>query len=201
MPATAPCRPAQSRPNRDGHPRAPETASEDIAFGTFDSPLGTVLLGVTSRGVRYLALGDAAGDLERDLRAAIPWASFSRGLKVPPCWREEISSRLSGAPPRMELPLHTGGTTFEEAVWAALRRIPHGEQRSYQQIAAKIGRPTAARAVAQACAHNAIAVLIPCHRVIRGDGTLGGYRWGIARKQTLLDAEHRAAETSPRANP
>lgn len=169
--------------------------SEDIAFGTFDSPVGTVLLGLTARGIRYLALGDSAVDLERGLRATLPWASFSRNVNVPAPWRVEIVHRLRGAPPRVDLPLHTEGTPFEETVWAALRRIPHGEQRSYQQIAADVGRPTAARAVAQACAHNNVAVLIPCHRVVRQTGELGGYRWGMERKQALLDAERAAAET------
>ena len=169
--------------------------SEDIAFGTFDSPVGTVLLGLTARGIRYLALGDSGTELERSLRAALPWASFSRNVKVPAPWRDEIVRRLHGAAPRVDLPLHTEGTPFEETVWAALRRIPHGERRSYQQIAADVGRPTASRAVAQACAHNNVAALIPCHRVVRQTGELGGYRWGVERKQALLDAERTAAET------
>ena len=185
------------RPVQCPVPRTPATRrlSEDIAFGTFDSPVGTVLLGLTARGIRYLALGGSAADLARGLRAMLPWASFSRNVKVPAPWHDEIVSRLRGAPPRVDLPLHTEGTPFEEIVWAALRRIPHGEQRSYQQIAADVGRPTAARAVAQACAHNNVAVLIPCHRVVRQTGELGGYRWGVERKQALLDAERAAVET------
>lgn len=195
MSALAPSR--SVRPGRSplAHPSTPGRLSEDIAFGTFDSPVGTVLLGLTARGIRYLALGDSAAELERGLRATLPWASFSRNLKVPASWREEIVRRLRGAAPRVDLPLHTEGTPFEETVWAALRRIPHGEQRSYQQIAADMGRPTASRAVAQACAHNNVAVLIPCHRVVRQTGELGGYRWGVERKQALLDAERAAAET------
>ena len=185
------------RPSQRPLPHTPTAGrlSEDIAFGTFDSPIGTVLLGLTARGIRYLALGDSVVDLERGLRAALPWASFSGNVKVPAPWRDEIVRRLRGAPPRVDLPLHTEGTPFEETVWAALRRIPHGERRSYQQIAAAVGRPTAARAVAQACAHNSVAVLIPCHRVVRQTGELGGYRWGVDRKQALLDAERAAAET------
>ncbi|MFA6165198.1 MAG: methylated-DNA--[protein]-cysteine S-methyltransferase [Gemmatimonadaceae bacterium] len=191
---------ASSRSTRPGqrplaHSPAAGRLSEDIAFGSFDSPLGTVLLGLTARGIRYLALGDSAAGLERDLRATMPWASFSRNVRVPAPWRDEIVRRLRGASPRVEIPLHTEGTPFEESVWAALRRIPHGEQRSYQQIAADVGRPTASRAVAQACAHNNVAVLIPCHRVVRQTGELGGYRWGVERKQALLDAERMAAET------
>lgn len=196
MTALAPSRSARAGQRSMAHPAATGRLSEDLAFGTFDSPVGTVLLGLTARGIRYLALGDTSAELERGLRSALPWASFSRNVKVPAPWREEIVRRLRGAPPRVDLPLHTDGTPFEESVWAALRRIPHGELRSYQQIAAAVGRPTASRAVAQACAHNNVAVLIPCHRVVRQTGELGGYRWGVERKQALLDAERAAPETS-----
>ena len=195
MTALAPSRSARAGQRSLPHPTAAGRLSEDIAFGTFDSPVGTVLLGLTARGIRYLALGDSAAVLERDLRATLPWASFSRNVQVPAAWRDEIVRRLRGAAPRVDLPLHTEGTPFEESVWAALRRIPHGEQRSYQQIAADVGRPTASRAVAHACAHNNVAVLIPCHRVVRQTGEVGGYRWGVERKQALLDAERVAAET------
>lgn len=195
MSALAPSRSARAGQRSLPRPSTTERLSEDIAFGTFDSPVGIVLLGLTARGIRYLALGDSIAELERGLRSSLPWASFSRNVKVPVPWREEIVRRLRGAPPRADLPLHTEGTPFEESVWAALQRIPHGEQRSYRQIAADVGRPTASRAVAQACAHNNVAVLIPCHRVVRQTGELGGYRWGVERKQALLDAERRAAET------
>lgn len=195
MSALAPSRSARVGQRSLAHPSTAVRLSEDIAFGTFDSPVGTVLLGLTARGIRYLALGDSAAELERGLRAALPWASFSRTVQVPASWRDEIVRRLHGASPRVDIPLHTEGTPFEEAVWAALRRIPHGERRSYQQIAADVGRPTASRAVAQACAHNNVAVLIPCHRVVRQTGELGGYRWGVERKQALLDTERAAAET------
>lgn len=200
MPVVARSRTARSRGRSLPRSPAAHRLSEDIAFGTFDSPIGTVLLGLTAHGIRYLALGDSADELERVLRAALPWASFSDNVRVPTAWRDEIVRRLHGAAPRVDLPLHTKGTPFEEAVWAALRHIPHGERRSYQQIAADLGRPTASRAVAQACAHNNVAVLIPCHRVVRQTGELGGYRWGVERKQTLLDAERAAAETRRPAN-
>jgi AraC family transcriptional regulator of adaptative response/methylated-DNA-[protein]-cysteine methyltransferase len=196
MPTFAPSRSRHPSPRAARYDPVPRSAAEDIAFGQFDSPLGIVLLGVTARGIRYLALGDSAAALEREMRAALPWASFSRTLSVPDEWHEEITRRLAGAAAHTPLPLHTNGTPFEESVWAVLRRIPRGERRTYQQLAAEIGRPTAVRAVAQACAHNNVAVLIPCHRVVRADGTLGGYRWGVDRKQTLLDAERTPAETS-----
>ncbi|MBM3906864.1 MAG: methylated-DNA--[protein]-cysteine S-methyltransferase [Gemmatimonadetes bacterium] len=96
----------------------------------------------------------------------------------------------------MKLPLDPLGTSFQRLVWEELRRIPRGATRSYREIAERIGRPTAARAVAQACARNPIAVVVPCHRVVRDSGELGGYRWGVERKQALLNAERAAAETS-----
>ncbi|MDP1891732.1 MAG: methylated-DNA--[protein]-cysteine S-methyltransferase [Gemmatimonadaceae bacterium] len=195
MSAIAPSHAGRASQRPLPHTPTAQRLSEDIAFGAFDSPIGTVLLGLTARGIRYLALGKSGAELERGLRAALPWASFSRNVKVPAPWRDEIVRRLRGLAPRVDLPLHTQGTPFEETVWAALRRIPHGERRSYQQIAADVGRPTASRAVAQACAHNNVAVLIPCHRVVRQTGELGGYRWGVERKQALLDAERAAAET------
>ena len=175
---------------------APVPAAEDLGVGTFESPLGTVILGVTSRGIRFLALGDSPAALERTLRQALPWASVSTGVRVPAEWQAEIRRRLAGERPRLDLPLHTAGTAFQETVWAALCRIPMGETRTYQQLAKTIGHPTATRAVAQACAHNDVAVLIPCHRVIRSDGGVGGYRWGEVRKERLLAVERSAAETS-----
>lgn len=184
-----------SRPHRRGISK-PVPAAEDLGVGTFESSLGTVIVGVTSRGIRFLALGDSPAALERTLRQALPWASLSNGLRVPVEWQDEIRRRLTGVPPRLDLPLHTAGTAFQETVWAALCRIPVGETRTYQQLAKTIGHPTATRAVAQACAHNDVAVLIPCHRVIRSDGAIGGYRWGEARKQRLLAVEQSAVETS-----
>lgn len=186
-----------SRPQRRGIPKQ-VPAAEDLGVGTFESSLGTVILGVTSRGIRFLALGDSPAALERTLRQALPWASLSNGVRVPVEWQEEIRRRLAGETPRLDLPLHTAGTAFQETVWAALCRIPVGETRTYQQLAKTIGHPTATRAVAQACAHNDVAVLIPCHRVIRSDGGVGGYRWGEVRKQRLLAIEHAGVETSRR---
>lgn len=172
-------------------------AAEDLGVGTFESPLGTVIVGVTARGIRFLALGDSPAALERTLRKALPWASLSRGARVPAEWQYEICRRLAGEKPRFDIPLHTSGTEFQETVWAALCRIPSGETRTYQQLAKVIGHPAATRAVAHACACNDIAVLIPCHRVVRSDGNAGGYRWGVTRKQALLQAERTASE-SPR---
>jgi AraC family transcriptional regulator of adaptative response/methylated-DNA-[protein]-cysteine methyltransferase len=106
-------------------------------------------------------------------------------------YAEQIVSQIRGGDPR-SLPLDITGTDFQRQVWDALRRIPLGQTRSYQAIAAELGRPSAVRAVAQACAQNRLAVVIPCHRVIRQSGELGGYRWGLERKQRLLDRERSA---------
>jgi AraC family transcriptional regulator of adaptative response/methylated-DNA-[protein]-cysteine methyltransferase len=108
-------------------------------------------------------------------------------------WMQELARRIEGGPPAVELPLDVRGTAFQLKVWKALLEIPRGAVASYGEIARQVGEPRAVRAVANACAANRIAVLIPCHRVIRGDGSLGGYRWGLARKRTLIDRERTAS--------
>jgi AraC family transcriptional regulator of adaptative response/methylated-DNA-[protein]-cysteine methyltransferase len=100
-----------------------------------------------------------------------------------------LEAYLAGRLTQLELPLDLQGTAFQLLVWRYLRRVPRGETRSYAEVAQGIGRPQAARAVARACAGNRVAVLVPCHRVVRGDGTISGYRWGVARKRALLEAE------------
>jgi AraC family transcriptional regulator of adaptative response/methylated-DNA-[protein]-cysteine methyltransferase len=104
-------------------------------------------------------------------------------------WIDALNRHLAGTQPHLDLPLDIRATAFQLRVWKYLTSIPYGEVRSYAEVAAGIGRPTAARAVARACASNTLAVVIPCHRVIRGDGAPAGYRWGLARKRALLDRE------------
>ena len=166
-----------------------------VSFGAFDSSLGVLLVAATEHGICFVAMGDDTAALKRDLHAAFPRASITEDASLLEAWAHEIERLLAGAAPTVALPLCTSGTPFQERVWAELRRIPSGERYSYQALAARIGKPTAARAVAQACARNRVAVLIPCHRVVRGDGELGGYRWGVARKSAILDAERDASET------
>ncbi|HZY87854.1 MAG TPA: methylated-DNA--[protein]-cysteine S-methyltransferase, partial [Gemmataceae bacterium] len=108
-------------------------------------------------------------------------------------WLAELLAHLEGRRPHLELPLDVQATAFQWRVWQELRAIPYGSTRTYTQIAERLGQPTAARAVARACATNPVSVVIPCHRVVRGDGSLGGYRWGLARKQALLDQEKAVA--------
>jgi AraC family transcriptional regulator, regulatory protein of adaptative response / methylated-DNA-[protein]-cysteine methyltransferase len=163
-----------------------------IEFGTTPTPLGQMIVAFTDRGVCSVALGDDARALEADLRAQFSAAEVTpAGARA----KERIASvvaAVGGADVPIQLDL--SGTDFQLLVWRALQRIPRGETRSYGALAASLGRPSAARAVARACAQNHVAVVIPCHRVIREDGDLGGYRWGVDRKQRLLDQESMASK-------
>jgi len=177
-------------------PAPPPTSSArgDVRFGVFPTALGVLLVAATPRGVCHVALGDDAVALEQALRSALPEHTLIADAPGVASWVPSIEARVAGRH-SADVPLDAPGSEFQERVWAELRRIPHGEHCSYQELAARIGQPTAARAVARACATNRVAVLIPCHRVIRGTGALGGYRWGIGRKQALLDAERTSSET------
>jgi AraC family transcriptional regulator of adaptative response/methylated-DNA-[protein]-cysteine methyltransferase len=163
-----------------------------IRYTTAGCPLGRLLLAATDCGVCALYLGDRDGPLEAELGREFPEAERRReaGLRD---WLAELLVHLKGRRPHLELPLDVQATAFQWRVWQELRAIPYGSTRTYTQIAERLGQPTAARAVARACATNPVSVVIPCHRVVRGDGSLGGYRWGLARKQALLDREKAAA--------
>lgn len=167
-----------------------------IAWATGATPLGRVLIGATARGICALAFGDSDAALARDLAAEFPAATLA---PMPAAsrpeftrWMRALNDHLAGKLPTLDLPLDVQGTAFQLLVWRYLRKVPRGETRSYREVAAGIGRPGAARAVATACAGNRVAVAIPCHRVIRGDGRLSGYRWGVVRKRALLAAERAA---------
>ncbi|NKF23839.1 methylated-DNA--[protein]-cysteine S-methyltransferase [Solimonas sp. C16B3] len=171
-----------------------------ISYAHGDTPLGPVLIGASDRGICFLQFGDAAAALLAALRdeypaaRIAPMAAEQAGLFGD--WMQRLGEHLQGRRPRLDLPLHTRGTAFQLEVWNYLQTIPYGELRSYTEVAQALGRPNAVRAVARACATNKVALLIPCHRVIRGDGALAGYRWGLARKRTLIDTEraHRDGE-------
>jgi len=158
-----------------------------IEFGTTSTPLGEMIVAFTDRGVCSVALGDDARSLEADLRAQFSAAEIAPAGAIASERIASVVAALGGAD--APVPLDLSGTDFQLLVWRALQRIPRGETRSYSAIAASLGRPTATRAVARACAQNQVAVVIPCHRVIREDGKLGGYRWGVDRKRQLLDQE------------
>lgn len=159
-----------------------------IRFTTRSTPIGELLVAATPRGVCAVTLGDDAGELEAALRREFPRAFIGRDDAALSEWADQAAAGVAGAPLE-PVPLDVPGTDFQWEVWRALQAIPAGATRSYRDIAITIGRPSAARAVARACASNRVALLIPCHRVVRGEGTLGGYRWGVERKSELLARE------------
>ncbi len=169
-------------------------AGLEIRWSLVDTVLGQALVAATERGICAVALGDDAQALERELRDEFPHATLQRvdsgrDAFLAPRLRAvaDALAQQSGT-----VPVELVGTAFQLRVWQALMRIPAGQTRSYAELAASLDAPKAARAVARACASNRVAVLVPCHRVIRGDGTPGGYRWGLPRKQALLQAEKNA---------
>ena len=169
---------------------------ETITYACADTPLGTMLLAATSAGICALRFGSEA-DLRADLTAEFPGARLVDDLSAMQPWVQAAQLHLSGHHPALDLPLDISATAFQHRVWAALQSIPYGEVRSYSQVAEMIGQPTAVRAVARACAANPVALAIPCHRVVRSDGALSGFRWGADRKQELLSQEQRSAACTP----
>jgi len=159
------------------------------AFG--DSSLGLVAVAATEKGICAVLFGDSPADLTEDLQARFPNAIFESAEAGSDFerWVERTVAYLEGEPTHFDIPLDVRGTAFQELVWRALRDIPEGQTASYVEVAQRIGRPNAARAVAGACAANPAAVVIPCHRVVRTDGGLSGYRWGTDRKHRLLERE------------
>ena len=181
--ATLGMRPSEYRSGAPGEP---------IRFAVVRSYLGPVLVAATERGICAIEFGPSAKALRDRLRARFPKANL-RGPD--PELREAVAGVLSlldePRERRPALPLDIQGTSFQRRVWRALSRVPAGSTATYGEIASRVGRPNAARAVAQACAANPVAVAIPCHRVVRADGGPGGYRWGIERKKKLLAREAR----------
>lgn len=169
-------------------------AGQRIRWTVEPCALGTVLVAATERGVCAIEFGDAPQALAERLRARFPQATLVDGN---PAFREWVGRVLAFVErPReaLDLPLDVRGTAFQRLVWEALRTIPRGRTASYAEVARAIGHPEAARAVAAACASNTVAVAIPCHRVVRGDGSPSGYRWGAARKVELLRREREAGD-------
>ena len=163
-----------------------------IGYTIVKSPLGKVLVAATDRGVSAVYLGDAENALVTDLKEEYPRAEISQARDSFQRCVREIVQRIEGKQPRMELPLDLQATAFQRRVWQELQRIPRGRTRTYSQVARSLGKPKAVRAVARACATNPVSIVVPCHRVIREDGALAGYRWGLSRKEQLL-AQERAA--------
>ncbi len=167
-------------------------AGININYTIVASPLGRLLVAVTQRGVCAVRMGDTDAALEKDLRGEFPAATILRNdsaLREPV---KKILNHLTNKEPQLDLPLDIRATAFQRQVWEQLRAIPYGQTVSYGEVAKALGKPGAVRAVGRACATNPVALVIPCHRVVREDQSLGGYRWGLERKQKLIDRERKS---------
>jgi AraC family transcriptional regulator of adaptative response/methylated-DNA-[protein]-cysteine methyltransferase len=172
--------------------RAHGGRGETIRFTCVKTTLGWALVAATERGICMTALGDDKAPLEADLRrrfpAALIWPADGQLAR----WAERIVRFITDPGDQPDLPLDIRGTAFQARVWRALQKVPPGKTATYTEIAAALGQPRAVRAVAAACAANKLALLVPCHRIVRQDGDLAGYRWGIERKRALLASESAA---------
>ena len=167
----------------------------EIRYMTAATSLGRLMVAATARGVCAITLGDNDAALENALNSEYPQSTRTRvrgtrGDEQLRAWVATVSAYIEGREREIAVPLDVAGTPFQQRVWRALQQIPYGQTRSYAQVAESIAAPSAARAVASACARNRVSLVIPCHRVVRGSGALGGYRWGLARKERLLAREH-----------
>jgi AraC family transcriptional regulator of adaptative response/methylated-DNA-[protein]-cysteine methyltransferase len=165
-----------------------------INYAIVDTSLGKLLVAATDKGVCSVTLGDSPTDLENDLKKEFPQAQIQPDEVALSLATKAIVDHLEGKTPHIDLPLDVQATAFQRQVWEQLRAIPRGQTYSYSEVAKAIGQQKAVRAVARACATNPVALVIPCHRVIREDKTLGGYRWGLERKEKLLAAERARTE-------
>lgn len=163
-----------------------------IRYTCADSPLGRVLVAATERGICSIQFARSDGELLEGLKREFPFAARKSDEDGLQSWVGALLKHTRGKDLDSALPLDIRATAFQRRVWRYLQSIPFGATRSYSQVAKAIGRPSACRAVARACATNPVAVAIPCHRVVRGDGSMGGYRWGIERKKALLEMERQS---------
>jgi AraC family transcriptional regulator of adaptative response/methylated-DNA-[protein]-cysteine methyltransferase len=168
-------------------------AGMTMSYAIVASPLGELLVAATARGVCAVKMGSSKHELERALASEFPAATITPDAGALAAWTERILAHLAGRTARLDLPLDIRATAFQWQVWNALAAIPRGQTRTYADVAAAIGKPAAARAVARACATNPVALAIPCHRVVPAAGGIGGYRWGSERKQALLQRETASA--------
>jgi AraC family transcriptional regulator of adaptative response/methylated-DNA-[protein]-cysteine methyltransferase len=171
----------------------------DISYAATQTPLGPLMIGATDRGLCFVQFGGSERSLLEQLQREYPKAAIR---PMPPdhtefeVWMRALGDYLDGSVRSLRCQVDVTGTAFQMKVWRYLQGIPYGEVRSYAEVARDIGKPAAVRAVANACAANRVAMLIPCHRVIRGDGGLGGYKWGLERKRTLIDMERAGAKNA-----
>lgn len=167
-----------------------------ISYTIVDCPLGRLLIAITQRGLCAVSLGDSDAKLVAALLGEYPAAESHRDDVKLSAWVSSLLDHLNGEQIHFNLPLDLQATAFQWRVWEELRAIPYGSTRSYSEVAMAVGNPKAARAVARACATNPVSIVIPCHRVIREDGNLGGYRWGLECKQALLAQEQTMAQSN-----
>ena len=166
-----------------------------IRYTFADSPLGRMLVAATDKGVCAIQFADTDDEMGEGLKREFPFAVRKRDDESMEAWTKTLLSQMDGHAVNSALPLDIQATAFQRRVWTHLQSMPFGTTQSYGEVAKAIGQPSAARAVARACATNPVAVAIPCHRVVREDGGMGGYRWGVQRKETLLQLEHQNAQS------
>jgi AraC family transcriptional regulator, regulatory protein of adaptative response / methylated-DNA-[protein]-cysteine methyltransferase len=165
----------------------------EIVYTIEECPQGKVLVAATDRGVSAVYLGDQDRPLERALHEEYPKANIRKGSGTLGPWVRAIVKHLRGGEKHLDLPLDVEATAFQRRVWQELQKIPYGTTKTYTQVAKALGQPTAARAVARACATNPVSIVVPCHRVVRASGQLAGYRWGLDRKRALIEQERKSA--------
>jgi AraC family transcriptional regulator of adaptative response/methylated-DNA-[protein]-cysteine methyltransferase len=170
----------------------------DIAFDVLPTRLGQVLVAATEKGVCAVSIGSGIAELQQGLQKDFPRAHLRRDKQQLAPWLARIKAYIAQPRGGLKVPLALAGTLFQRRVWAELQKIPPGQTRTYQELAREVGRPRAVRAVASACAANKVALIIPCHRIVRKGGALGGYRWGVKRKGALLAAESAPAPMAKR---
>jgi len=172
-----------------------------IGFSVTECPLGVLGVAASARGVCHIRFGDDPAEVETALRAEFPWAELRDERERLAPWVEALQRHLRGESRDLDLPLDVRGSQFQRRVWSAIAAVPFGRTRAYADLAADLGQPGAARAVARACGANPVAVAIPCHRIVGRRGELGGYRWGVDRKRRLLEGESEARRASAHAPP
>jgi AraC family transcriptional regulator of adaptative response/methylated-DNA-[protein]-cysteine methyltransferase len=166
-----------------------------IRYTCTDSPLGRMLVAATDKGICTIQFADTDDELAEGLKREFPFAVRKHDDESMRSWTSTLLSQIAGHKLNRSLPLDIQATAFQRRVWTHLQSLPFGTTQSYREVAKAIGQPTAARAVARACATNRLAVAIPCHRVVREDGEMGGYRWGVERKRALLQLEQKGSES------
>jgi len=164
-----------------------------IRYAVADTAIGRVLVAATDRGICSVRIGGSETAMAKELRREFPKAAIDRDRDGLAAWVERLTRHIEGRAPDLNLPVDIQATAFQWRVYEALRSIPYGETRTYREVARSIGAPRAARAVGRACATNPVGIVIPCHRVVREGGGLGGYAWGIGIKKRLLESERRGA--------